>query len=221
MYPEVKERRVNELLEVVDMLPYAQTKVKFLSGGQQQRVALAKVLAKEPKVLLLDEPFSHIDQFRKNDLRVNLFSYLKKNQISCIVATHDAKDALSFADQILLMKSGKTVVEGSPRTLYENPLNAYVASFFNRYSVLPTHYVFESSNLKQELIIYPEEIYLDEKANFKGTVEAVFFEGDCYLVYVQFRAVLIKLFHSQNLKQGQEVAFNFDTEKLKKRIKAA
>ena len=88
-FPEEKQARIAELLEIVEMTNYANTKAKFLSGGQMQRVALAKVLALEPEVLLLDEPFSHIDNFRKNSLRRKLFAYLKQKNITCIVATHD------------------------------------------------------------------------------------------------------------------------------------
>lgn len=97
-FPEEKKARIAELLEIVEMTEYTNVKAKFLSGGQMQRVALARVLALEPEVLLLDEPFSHIDNFRKNSLRRKLFGYLKEKGITCVVATHDSMDVLSFAD---------------------------------------------------------------------------------------------------------------------------
>ena len=129
-YPEEKKARIAELLEIVEMTEYANVKAKFLSGGQMQRVALARVLALEPEVLLLDEPFSHIDNFRKNSLRRKLFGYLKEQQITCIVATHDSTDVLAFADEVAIIKEGKIVESGIPKFIYGNPKDKYVASLF-------------------------------------------------------------------------------------------
>ena len=79
-YPKEKEKRIKELLKVVDLEEFSSTKVKLLSGGQKQRVALAKAIAKQPEVLLLDEPFSHIDNFKKQSLRKSFFQFLKAKQ---------------------------------------------------------------------------------------------------------------------------------------------
>ena len=91
---------------------------------------MQRFLAKEPEVLLLDEPFSHIDNFRKNKLRRSLFKYLKSKNITCIVATHDTTDALSFADEIIVLKDAKIEAKGTPEAIYNNPKSAYIASFF-------------------------------------------------------------------------------------------
>ena len=119
--PEKKQQRILDLLQVVQMEAFEKTKVKNLSGGQMQRVALAKALAFEPEVLLLDEPFSHIDNFLKNKLRRKLFAYLKQNQITTVMATHDVSDVLSFADEVLVMKNGEIHAHDSPLKLYQNP----------------------------------------------------------------------------------------------------
>ena len=92
-------KKIDEVLSVVGLLPFKNRKVNTLSGGQKQRVALAKALANEPKVLLLDEPFSSIDAFLKNKLRRELYRYLQQHQITCIIATHDADEALAFSDR--------------------------------------------------------------------------------------------------------------------------
>ena len=114
MFPEQKKDRVQELLDMVEMTAFAKVKAKFLSGGQQQRVALARVLALEPEIILLDEPFSQIDSFRKNSMRRNLFRYLKDKGITCIIATHDSTDALSFSDETIVVQNGKVVAKGNP-----------------------------------------------------------------------------------------------------------
>ena len=95
-------KRVEELLTVVELQEFSGVMVKNLSGGQKQRVALAKALAKEPELLLLDEPFSHIDTFRKNKLRRKVYRYLKEKDIACITATHDAEEALAFFRSYLI-----------------------------------------------------------------------------------------------------------------------
>ena len=97
-YPDEKLKRTKELIKVVELEAFAKTKVKYLSGGQKQRVAIARALAKEPQILLLDEPFSHIDNFKKQSLRRSIFNYLKEQNITCIVATHHKNDVLGFAD---------------------------------------------------------------------------------------------------------------------------
>ena len=130
VYIEKKKERIAELLEIVEMTAYANIKAKNLSGGQMQRIALARVLALEPEVLLLDEPFSHIDNFRKNSLRRKLFGYLKEKQITTIFATHDSSDVLSFADEILVMKEGSIIEKGTPADIYGHPASKYTASLF-------------------------------------------------------------------------------------------
>ncbi|NNE02203.1 MAG: ABC transporter ATP-binding protein, partial [Eudoraea sp.] len=136
-FPEEMKSRTEELLEMIEMTADADTKVKNLSGGQQQRVALARVLAQKPDVLLLDEPFSHIDNFRKNSLRRNLFEYLKEEKITCLTATHDHLDVLPFADRVLILKDKQLIAEGETLKLYENPRNIYVASLFGEANKIP------------------------------------------------------------------------------------
>ena len=109
-YPKEAEERTQKLLEVIEMTEFANEKVKNLSGGQTQRVSIARALAKEPELLLLDEPFSQIDNFKKSSLRRNLFTYLKEKNIACIIATHDGNDALSFADKMIVIKNNEVIV---------------------------------------------------------------------------------------------------------------
>ena len=147
-----KAKKIEELLTLVDMSDYAETMTNQLSGGQKQRIALAQVLAQEPKLLLLDEPFSHIDQFRKNSLRRKLFHYLKEKNISCIVATHDMADVLPFSDEIIVLENGQILQKGFTNDVYFNPKNIEVAKLFGDAFQI-------SEKLAKNLKTFPKRIF--------------------------------------------------------------
>ena len=182
IYPDKKKKRIQELLEIVEMTEYSNVKAKHLSGGQQQRVALARVLALEPEILLLDEPFSHIDNFRKNTLRRKLFAYLKSKEITCFFATHDSSDALSFADKILVMESGKIIESGTPESIFYQPKNKYVASLFGDVNEIPAHYFEENSKEKGFIFVYPHQLKIAETAKLKVIVTQSYFKGSHFQI---------------------------------------
>ena len=200
-----KKKRIWELLKVVDMTEFSQTKVKNLSGGQKQRVAIAKVMAKEPEILLLDEPFSHIDNFRKNILRRDLFKYLKSKKILCIVATHDTTDALSFADKILVIRNGKLIAKNTPEKLYSNPKSAYIASFFDEINKIPLSEIDSNDNSKKSVLLYPNEIKLTAKKGIKATVVTSYFNGSHYLIEALLNKTTLFFEHPKKLKANQQV----------------
>ncbi len=169
-----KKIRIDELLEIVEMSEFSNTKVQFLSGGQQQRVALAMVIANKPKVLLLDEPFSQIDSFRKNNLRRNLFHYLKRNNITCIIATHDCNDALSFSDETIVIRNGEIVAKNNPKTLFENPQNKYIGALFGEINEIEI-----DGKVK---LIYSHQLKTIENSNLKVIIKNNYFRGNYYLV---------------------------------------
>lgn len=203
-----RQKRISELLEVVDMSEFLKTKVKNLSGGQKQRIAIAKVLAKEPEVLLLDEPFSHIDNFRKNKLRRNLFKYLKSKNILCLVATHDTTDALSFADEIIVIRDGSIVGHNSPEEIYSQPNSSYVASFFNEINEIPEKLIHTNSSEKI-VLRYPNQIKLVNKSNLFATVISSYFKGSYYLIEANFKGETIFFEHTHKLKINEEVFLKF------------
>ena len=204
-----KQKRIDELLEVVDMTNFAKVKVKNLSGGQKQRVAIAKVLAKEPEVLLLDEPFSHIDNFRKNKLRRKLFRHLKSKNILCIVATHDTTDALSFADEIVVLKNGKIEAKNTPEEIYNHPYNSYVASFFNDINEIPIKLVDTKINTNKTILAYPNQIRLVKESKLKAIVIASYFKGSHYLIEADFKGIPIVFEHCLSLQKNKAVFIEF------------
>jgi len=215
-YPKEKKARTKELLELVDMVDFANTKVKNLSGGQKQRIALARVLAKEPELLLLDEPFSHIDNFRKNNLRRKLFNYLKEKQITCIVATHDSTDALSFADKIIVIKESRIVALDRPENLYHNPASKYIASFFGDVNEVQLNQIDPKYTADKTILLYPQEISIDEFSNLIASVKQCYFIKGIYLIEVLFQGALLFLHHKEAIKIGQEIGLRFNLKKLTK-----
>ena len=195
-YPEEKKARIAELLEIVEMTEYANVKAKFLSGGQMQRVALARVLALEPEVLLLDEPFSHIDNFRKNSLRRKLFGYLKEKGITCIVATHDSTDVLAFADEVAIIKEGKIIESGIPKFIYDNPRDKYVASLFGDVNEVEIN-----GELK---FVYPHQLKVTLYSDLKVEIVNSYFRGSHYLMEAKYGNRIL-FFENDAILENEEV----------------
>lgn len=193
-YPEEKRARINELLDVVELKDFSSTKVKNLSGGQKQRVALARAIANQPEILLLDEPFSHIDNFRKQSLRRNLFKYLKEKNITCIVATHDKDDVLPFSDQMIVLHGSKIMAHDTPKQLYEHPKNELIASFFG-----------EFNNLKSHGIIYAHQLKLVKESDLKVIVKTSYYKGHYYLVEADLNGEAVFFEHPIKLVDEMEV----------------
>jgi ABC-type Fe3+/spermidine/putrescine transport system ATPase subunit len=212
MYPERNHQRCNELLEVVDLVGYGDRMVKDLSGGQKQRVAIAQCLANQPKLLLMDEPFSHIDQFKKNKLRRRLFRFLKKENITCIFATHDPKDMLHFSDKTLVMSQAKRIDFRSPQQLYENPKKELVASLFEETNIVSSHFLGDDAP-NGKFLYYPHEIQILEQASpssHKARIKHSFFQGNNYLNEIETSKKLKLLVESTlTYKTGKEVHVEF------------
>lgn len=201
-YPEESEKRTNELLEVIEMNDFKNTKVKNLSGGQKQRVAIARALANEPELLLLDEPFGQIDNFKKNSLRRNLFRYLKAKNIACIVATHDKNDALSFADTLLVIQNQEMIAFKNPKELYKNPSKKYIAALFDDVNELTFH--------QKKSLFFPHQIKKVENSEFNATVLHSYFKGNFWLIEAEFEHQNIFFNHPFELEKGLEIKLSFE-----------
>jgi putrescine transport system ATP-binding protein len=122
-------RRVAEILEIVQMSPYAGRKPHQLSGGQRQRVALARALAKRPKLLLLDEPLAALDRKLRERTQFELLNIQERLGVTFIVVTHDQEEAMTLATRMGVMDRGQIVQVGTPAEIYESPVNRFVADF--------------------------------------------------------------------------------------------
>ena len=182
VFKDKKQERILELLQIVEMTEFVSTKAKFLSGGQMQRVAIARVLALEPEILLLDEPFSHIDNFRKNALRRNLFAYLKQKNITCIVATHDSSDVLSFSDETIVLQDGKILIKGNSHDIYNNPSSKYIASLYGEVTELKWSEIENIQGDDKMILLYSHQLKMTENGLLKVAVKKSYFRGNHYLI---------------------------------------
>lgn len=200
-FPEESQKRTVELLEVIEMSEFADVKVKNLSGGQQQRVAIARALAKEPQLILLDEPFSQIDNFKKNSLRRKLFAYLKQKNISCIVATHDGNDSLSFADSMMVIKDNQILAYGTPQHLYNRKNDVYIASLFDDVSSVSIN-----GNVH---LFYPKDIKITDKSEYKVTVKQSYFKGVFWLIEAELNGAPVFLNSTKPKSSGDTIYLDF------------
>jgi iron(III) transport system ATP-binding protein len=203
------EARISELLQVVELTDFRNTLVKNLSGGQKQRVAIATALANAPELLLLDEPFSNIDTFRKNKLRRQLFSFLKQNNISCITATHDAEEALSFSDKILILNNGTLDTIGTPEAVFHGISTPFQAGFFSEYSVLPT-YVLTNTGAPDPMIVLPHELKVTlRETKLEIKVIKSYFKGVHYLICGTWDGQTVYFNHPNALKTNKTVYLKY------------
>ena len=130
-------QRVNEMLEMIQLPHMAQRPVAQLSGGQRQRVAIARAIASSPRLLLLDEPLSALDAKLREAMQIEIRQLQQRIGISMIMVTHDQREAMTMADQIVVLGGGRIAQIGSPLDIYRNPVNEFVADFIGLGNLLP------------------------------------------------------------------------------------
>ncbi len=171
--------RINHLLK---------RKTNELSGGEKQRIAIARLLIQQPKLLLLDEPFSNLDTVLKGVLKSVLDDIGRKLKITCILVSHDPDDTLPWADEILVLKAGRIVQRGMPKEIYRNPINTYVAGLFGNYTVLDGVWL-KKLGIKtttKKLIFRPEDFKLvgNGAKTLSGIIDKIHFLGDHVIIEV-------------------------------------
>jgi len=185
--------RVQEMLEMMHIQELSERTIDQLSGGQRQRVALARAIAVQPKVLLLDEPLTALDALLRERLRVDINQLLRALGITAVYVTHDQAEAMSLGDRIVVMSRGRVAQVGTPRNIYFEPQDNFVADFIgtiNRIDGTVRDGRFESrggvlplggrADGPLEVLFRPENAVIrePESSMFRGRVSGAFFLGD-------------------------------------------
>jgi ABC-type multidrug transport system ATPase subunit len=139
---EYRQERVAELLELCGISEIRDKKPREVSGGEKQRTAIARAIAEESSVLLLDEPFSNLDSINKTHLRTKIVEIVKQENITCLLVTHDLLDAFLVADRIAIMQKGEIILIETPKNILQNTENQYIKSFVES-TVLPIQVFFK------------------------------------------------------------------------------
>ena len=191
--------KVGQMLELVNLKGYEKRHVDALSGGQQQRVAIARSLVNEPEVLLLDEPLGALDLKLRKEMQLELKSMQQRLGITFIFVTHDQEEALTMSDTIVVMKDGTIQQIGDPKTIYDEPANAFVADFIGESNLLRGTMIHDElvefagtefpcvdfgfgENTPVDVVVRPEDVFLvDEgKGQVDGVIISSIFKGVHY-----------------------------------------
>ncbi|BAY07482.1 sulfate/molybdate ABC transporter ATP-binding protein [Calothrix sp. NIES-2098] len=170
-------QRVDELLELVQMQGFGDRYPSQLSGGQRQRVALARSLAVQPRILLLDEPFGALDAKVRKDLRMWLRNLHSEVHVTTVFVTHDQEEAMEVADEIVVMNKGRVEQVGKPEEIYDNPATPFVMSFIGPVNVLSSHVdiIPHKTTLSpdEKVFLRPHDILIGKNAEENSTVAIV------------------------------------------------
>jgi ABC-type Fe3+/spermidine/putrescine transport system ATPase subunit len=177
-----------------------------LSGGEKQRIAIARLLIQQPKLLLLDEPFSNLDRMLKSILKEVIDDIGRKLRITCILVSHDPEDTLPWADEILVLKSGKIIQRGSPQKIYHQPVNRYVAGLFGMFNTLNADWIkkFGIKTASKKIIVRPENFQLTTKGakTVSGYIDKIHFYGNHWLLEVFAKEQRIYVIANNHLTPG-------------------
>ncbi len=219
-----KQRKVDKLLKQFDLVEHRHKQIHELSGGQQQRVSIARVLAYEPKVILLDEPFANLDTLLRNKTKVWLKKLIKELGLSAILVTHDQKEALSMSDKIAIINNKKIEQFGTPKKLFEEPASFYVANFLNKINKLPEKLIEKiGCSVPQNFVgIVPIDKVkiVSDKSMIKATILDISYCGDFYELDVTLddyenTEIIVKTFCIDCLEDSSSCFLNIDIKDIK------
>ena len=220
-------RKVDRMLELVNLSGYGKRSVDSLSGGQQQRIAIARALVNEPEVLLLDEPLGALDLKLRKEMQLELKSMQQRLGITFLYVTHDQEEALTMSDTIVVMRGGKILQIGTPKGIYDEPKNAFVANFIGESNIVPGVMLKDElvefcgarfacvdegfgENAEVDVVIRPEDIVLvgEHVGHLTGVVHSVLFKGVHYEMMIEAGGILWKVHSTTMEPEGSRVGLS-------------
>ena len=221
------DKRVDYMLDLVNLKGYGKRHVDALSGGQQQRVAIARSLVNEPEVLLLDEPLGALDLKLRKEMQLELKSMQQRLGITFLYVTHDQEEALTMSDTIVVMKDGHIQQIGDPKHIYDEPVNAFVADFIGESNILRGTMVKDElvefaghrfacvdsglgENVPVDVVVRPEDMMVvgEDVGQLVGTVKSVLFKGVHYEMMVDTGDFTFKVHSTAMQPQGSRVGLS-------------
>lgn len=199
-YEKEGRGRLDALLEKTGISAIKERFPHEISGGQQQRVALCRALIRQPKLLLLDEPFSSVDSQLRAHLRDELKQMIKDFGITSIFVTHDREDAFHMSDRVALMAHGEILQVGDVESLYKHPKNEECAQFLGKINV------YEKEG--KTVMFRPFDVHVSPQGALKGVVRECVFHGFYYVVVVQMEAREVTLFTKEPHLPNAPIAFD-------------
>ncbi|EST11485.1 ABC transporter ATP-binding protein [Sporolactobacillus laevolacticus] len=226
--------RVKEALHFVNLDGYENREIADLSGGQKQRVAIARAIVNRPQVLLLDEPLSALDLKLRTAMQSELRQLQRRLGITFIFVTHDQEEALAMSDEIFVLNKGKIEQSGSPRSIYDEPINRFVADFIGESNIIPGNMVRDrvvsfagkvfdcvdqgfDENEAVEIVIRPEDLELKQRGEglLQVRVESQLFRGVHYEIIGKDKDGNAWMIHStKSTKLGEEIGLFFEPEAI-------
>lgn len=228
------EKKVADVLKMVQLDGFGSREISEMSGGQRQRVAIARALVNEPEVLLLDEPLSALDLKLRTDMQYELRELQKRLGITFIFVTHDQEEALAMSDEIFVLRKGKIIQSGTPVDIYDEPINRYVADFIGESNIIPgkmladnlVEFVGKSfecvdggmaTNEAVEVMLRPEDLTVTtvDKGKLQVKVDSQLFRGVHYEIIGHDAEGNEWVVHStRKAKEGSQVGLSFEPEDI-------